>query len=291
MKPSFAIVGCGKVGIALGKYLAQAGYKPAGVASRSLFSAKRAADITGTDHFDQIPWEITKKAEIIFLTTPDRVISRICASIAKHGGFIKDAVVLHCSGALPSTILSPAKKYGAFIGSMHPLQSFASSKNNGSPFKGIIISVEGEKRAVTTAGKIAADLGAECLHIKTEAKILYHAAAATASNYLVTLLYLSLKLIEAAGISENNGLRILKPLIDGTLSNIEKVGITKALTGPIDRGDIETIERHLSEIRTKAPELVSTYKSFGFHTIDIAIAKGTLSELSAQRLRKILEKQ
>ncbi len=288
MKPSFAIVGCGKVGTALGKFLSRVGYRLAGVSSKSLSSAQRAAEITGTDHFSQVPWEITKSADVVFITTPDNAISDTCSSISRNNGFCKNAIVLHCSGALPSTILSSAKRCGAFTGAMHPLQSFVSSKAESNPFQGIIISVEGENDAVNMARKIAIDLGATCMEIKTEAKTLYHAAAVVASNYLVTLFDLAFNLIEAAGIPKKEALKVLKPLIEGTLSNIEKVGIPEALTGPIARGDVETVEKHVEEIGAKTPDLLSLYKSLGFSTIDIARAKGTLSDSSAQKLDKLL---
>lgn len=287
MKQSFAIIGCGKVGTALGKFLAKAGYKPAGFASKSLSSAKRAAEISGSDNFSRIPWEITRKAGIVFITTPDSAIADTCNSISLHSGFCKNGVVLHCSGALPSTILSSVKECGAFAGSMHPLQTFASVKIEKNPFQDIIISLEGEKEAVSAARKIATDLGATCFTIQTEAKTLYHASAVAASNYLVTVLDLSLKLIEAAGISGTDALKAIKPLIEGTLSNIEKAGITKALTGPIVRGDIETVKRHLVQIGSKTPDLLDLYKTLGFHTVDIAMAGGGLSESSAQKLKKI----
>ncbi len=196
-------------------------------------------------------------------------------------------MALHCSGALPSTILSSVKECDAFAGSMHPLQSFASVEIEKNPFQDIIISLEGEKEAVSAARKIATDLGATCFTIQTEAKTLYHASAVVASNYLVTLLDLSLKLIEAAGISGADALKALKPLIEGTLSNIEKTGITRALTGPIVRGDIETVKRHLEDIGSKTPDLLDLYKTLGFHTVDIAMAGGGLSESSVQKLKKI----
>lgn len=286
MKPCFAIVGCGNVGTALGRFLTEAGYRLVGLSSRSLSSARRAAKIIGTGHFDKTPWRTTKEADIVFIATPDSAIADTCNSISSHSGFCRNAVVLHCSGALPSTILSSAKGCGAFTGSMHPLQSFATDKNNSNPFYGITISVEGEKEAVAVAKKIAEDLGATSLKIQTEAKTLYHASAVVASNYLVALLDLAFRLIKPAGVSSQDALRVLKPLIEGTLSNIERVGILEALTGPIARGDIETVEKHLTEIELKTPELLPLYKRLGLHTVDIARAKGLL-ESSAQRLKKL----
>ena len=287
MKPSFAIVGCGKVGTALGIFLTNAGYRAAGFASKNLASAKQAADTIQADHFSDVPWEITRNADVVFITTPDGAIADTCDSISRNRGFAGNAVVLHCSGALPSTILSIAKKCGAFIGSMHPLQSFASVDYDTNPFQDIILSLEGENHAVKVAKEIAADLGGTSVTILTEAKTLYHASAVVASNYLITLLDLAFKLIGKAGIADRDAYDVLKPLIEGTLSNIQKVGIPEALTGPIVRGDVKTVEKHLEEIGLKAPELLTLYKTLGFYTIDIAKAKGAISKSSIQKLKWI----
>jgi len=288
MKPSVAIVGCGKVGTSLGIWIAKTGYVIAGVASKSLSSAKKAAELIQTNSFSQTAEEITGDADIIFLTTPDGVISHVCENISKNNGFKKNALVLHCSGAHPSTILRSAKSCGAAIGSMHPLQSIASIKTDINPFKGIIVSLEGEDDAIIAARQIASDLGATCYTIKTDAKTLYHASAVVASNYLVTLLGLAFKLIGVAGIADADAYKVLKPLINGTLTNIEKVGIPNALTGPISRGDVETIEQHIDAIGSKTPELLLLYRTLGLHTIDIAKAAGTLSEEAADKLNEIL---
>lgn len=288
MKPSIAIIGCGKTGTLLGKFLARAGYPLAGLASRSLSSARRAAEILGEDQISEVPWEITPKADIVFLTTPDNAIADTCKDIAQNGGFRRNAVVLHCSGAHPSTILSPAKDCEAFIGSMHPLQSFASAEINDNPFQGIIVSVEGDRPAVNVAADMAKDLGADCMEIRTEAKTLYHAAAVVASNYLVTLMDFAFHLIGEAGITGREALRVLKPLVEGTLANIDKVGIPEALTGPIARGDVQTVEQHLDEIASKTPGLLPLYKILGGYTIDIAEAKGSLSGSDARKLKAIL---
>lgn len=289
MKPSFAIVGCGKVGTAMGIFLAKAGYKAAGLACRSLASAQRTAEIMGCDHYSDVPWEITRNADVVFITTPDGAIIETCSSIADHKGFADNAVVLHCSGALPSTILSTAKTCGAQTGSMHPLQTFASTEFNANPFQGITVSIEGENDAVNMAKQIAADLGGSSVTILTEAKTLYHASAVVASNYLVTLLDLAFRLIGASGIADHDAFRVLKPLIEGTLSNIEKVGIPAALTGPIVRGDTETVEKHIEEIGLTTPRLLDLYKTLGWHTIDIATAKTTISGTTVTQLKNLLK--
>ncbi|MEW6672861.1 MAG: Rossmann-like and DUF2520 domain-containing protein [Thermodesulfobacteriota bacterium] len=288
MNPSFAIVGCGKVGNALGKFLTVAGYVAVGAASKSCSSARKAAELFKTGRYSEVPWEITPAADVVLITTPDGAIAETCRLIAANSGFKTGGVVLHCSGALPSTILAPAGRCGAFTGSMHPLQSFAADDFPRSPFEGILIAVEGEPRALAVARQMAADLGAAPLTIKTEAKTLYHAAAVAASNYLVTLLELAFRLLADAGISGPEAYNALRPLIQGTLANIASVGIPQALTGPIARGDIETVKRHLLEIQARRPELSALFKALSFHTIDIAAAKGTLAEADAAALRNLL---
>jgi predicted short-subunit dehydrogenase-like oxidoreductase (DUF2520 family) len=287
MKSSFAIVGCGRVGTALAIYLNLAGYRSVGFASKSLSSAKNADERVLSGIFSDVPWDITRRADVVFITTPDSAIKETCDAISQHKGFTDNAVVIHCSGALPSSVLSSAKTCGAWIGSMHPLQSFASADHKTNPFKGITVSLEGEDSAVSTAKKIAEDLGGTVVTLLTEAKTLYHASAVVASNYLVTLLDLAIRLIEKAGVKEKDAFRLLKPLIEGTLSNIEKVGVQKALTGPIARGDTKTVEKHIEDIGSKIPDLLALYKMLAFYTIDIAAAGDSISGPSVKELKRM----
>ena len=287
MKPSFVIVGCGRVGTALAIFLTRAGYPSAGFASKSISSARHVADIVHSDHFSDVPWDITRHADVVFITTPDSAIKDTCNTISQNTGFADNAVVMHCSGALASSVLSSAKTCGAWIGSMHPLQSFAAAGHKTNPFQGINVSLEGEGPAVNIAKTIVTDLGGTVVTILTEAKTLYHASAVVASNYLVTLLDLAIRLIEEAGINRREAFNLLKPLIDGTLSNIKKVGIHKALTGPIARGDIKTVEKHIEEIGSKRPELLPLYKMLAFYTVDIAVAGNSISESSKKALKRL----
>ena len=126
------------------------------------------------------------------------------------------------------------------------------------------------------------------MEIQTRAKMLYHAAAVVASNYLVTLMDLAFGLVEPAGIARSEALKAMAPLIHGTLANIEKVGIPEALTGPIARGDSQIVARHLEQIQDRAPGLLELYKTLGRHTVPIALAKKSLSTQAALELEKLL---
>ena len=287
-KPSFAVVGCGRLGTALAKHLTAAGYPLVGLASRSLASAKETATLIDAACYGDPIWEMTKTADVVFLTTPDGIISQAFKTVLENSGFKPGAVVLHCSGAHPSTILKPSDTQNIHIGSMHPMQSFASKSVSGNPFDGIIISVEGSEKAVSIATAMATDLGAVCLPLATKGKTLYHASAVVASNYLVALMQMALNFMETAGISSDQAFGVLSPLVNGTLSNIEKNGVTDALTGPIARGDVETVQRHLTAILTQSPEFIDLYKILGRYTVNIAEKKQTVPRDQITKLRKIL---
>jgi len=288
MDTSVAIIGGGKVGTAMGKQLAAAGYRMVGVCCRTETSARRAASVINAEKIAVIPWEITPLAQIVFITTPDGDIARVYGAIMEHDGFAPGTTVLHCSGALPSTVLTAPGDSHIHKGSLHPLQSFAAADLPGNPFQGIIAAIEGDERALAVARQVGESMGATCFTIKTEAKVLYHAAAAVASNYLVTIIDIAFSFLESAGINRKDAVTILFPLIQGTLSNIRDIGIPQALTGPIARGDLETIKRHLEQIGTHHPDLSPVYGRLGLQTIRLAQGKGSLSPSLAEELRRLL---
>ena len=223
------------------------------------------------------------------ITTPDGIIETACRQIADAGGFRRGQTVLHCSGALPSTILSAAAEAGAHTGSMHPMQAFAAIATEESPFKGIVMAVEGSKDAVTAAREMVTALGARPFTIRTEGKMLYHAAAVVASNYLVSLLEIATQMFSEAGIPEAESFGILEPLLQGTTANIGRSGTRDALTGPIVRGDTETVSAHVEAIKDAMPHLLPAYKSLGLVALDLTRRKGELEESKIALLESIFK--
>lgn len=285
MKPrTYAIIGCGKVGVTLAWHLAHIGYEPAGFASRRSASAHAAAEKAGGGRVCRDPWDATVDADLVFITTPDAAIGSVAEGLAARKGLKRGTVVLHCSGALSSTILATVRSCGAHAGSLHPLQSFAAPTFPDNPFRGIIMAGEGDDEARSLALEIASGLQAEFLSIETENKTLYHAAAVVASNYLVTLLAASTRLLEGSGIAPEATLKILLPLVRGTLNNIEKRGVAEALTGPIARGDRGTVESHCRKIQQALPDLLPLYQLLGAHTLPLAKARG---DVDAAKLRDL----
>ena len=288
IKPRVAIVGCGTVGTAIGKLLRDVDYRISGVATSNPETARRAAGVTGSERFSDFPWEVTRGADVVFITTPDDLIESTCMSISEHRGFDKNAVAIHCSGALSSDILSSARDCGAEVATLHPLQSFASVDQAVSLVPGSFCTIEGDGGALPIVRQMVEDIGGILLEITAEKKMLYHAAAVAASNYLVTLIHLALELNEAAGLATDTSFNALLPLIRGTLSNIGAKGIPAALTGPIARGDVATVTAHLKAIEKDAPDLLQLYRCLGLYTVGLARAKGTLNKGAADKLAALL---
>jgi len=131
-------------------------------------------------------------------------------------------------------------------------------------------------------------LNGNWVELKPGDKVLYHAAAVFACNYLVTLVKLALDLWLDFGVSSKEATRALLPLLTGTINNIDNIGLPDCLTGPVARGDSDTIERHLRALETRSPYLLTTYKELGLQTIPIALAKGKVNEQKAEEMKALL---
>lgn len=284
-KPGIAIVGAGKVGSVLARALAKKGYPLAGVASSTLESAGQLAGELGAASGTRAA-DMVRQAHLVFITTPDRCIQETAEEIAKNNGFQKGQVVLHMSGCLPAGILKPAESQGAFIGCMHPLQSFADKKHTEELLKGIYFALSGQDEAIGQAQKIAQDLGGSSFVIQEQDKALYHGAACIVSNYTVALMHWAGQLYKRFGLSAEEAAAALLPLLEGTVKNIRELGTVNALTGPVSRGDSITVMAHIRALPNERDKKL--YQELGMYTLDIALEKGTVSHEQAAGLAKVL---
>ncbi|MBF0209821.1 MAG: DUF2520 domain-containing protein [Desulfamplus sp.] len=296
-----AIIGCGRVGVALAVFLSKAGYRVAGFASRSRLSAQNAlkailseGDCCKSSDLAKVfdsSVDAASLCDILFITTPDNLIQSVCSDISSNSSIdMSSKTIFHCSGALSSCVLESAAKKGANTGSIHPLQSFAPySEGEPSPFIGINVSVEGNHTALAVGKELIHALGANHFTIPTKSKTLYHAAAVVASNYLVTLEAFALELLNLADISQDKGYQILEPLIQGTLSNIKTRGSVAALTGPIARGDFKIVEQHLKDIDERLPDFSKLYRIMGQYTLKLTQKRGELDASSICQLTETLK--
>lgn len=284
--PNIGFVGAGRVGTALAVRLKEAGYRIVGAWSRSPESRQRFLSYLPEAQAFERPEELLEVADLIFLTTSDDAIPEVAKAIPWSGRHM----VVHCSGALSLDVLEPARQKGADVGSFHPCQAFATIDQAIQNLPGSTIGIEASTEGLKGILKRMAEaLGCPYVIVPPEGKVLYHAAAVFASNYTVALMGVAVRLLEALGIGTEEGTKLLLPLLRGTVANIQNVGLPKCLTGPIARGDITIIEKHLDTLRKTDPRLFRVYAILGLETIPLGVGKGTLSQERAEILKEIFE--
>lgn len=280
-------IGAGTVGTALAVRLSGKGYPVAAAYSRNKQSAKRLSGLVkGCSVYDRAQ-EVADSADLIFITTPDDAIAKVVSSVQWRKG----QGVIHCSGADSLDVLEPARKQGALVGGFHPLQTFASVTYAIENIPGSTFAIEAEEPLLSLLQDMASDLDGSWVRLAAGDKVLYHAAAVIACNYLVTLVKMSTDLWHSFGVDTPQATQALLPLLRGTLNNIENVGIPECLTGPIARGDLGTVEKHITALELAAPDILPTYRDLGRQTIQIALAKGKIDKPMARELQTLLKEK
>jgi len=283
-----SIVGAGTVGTAIGTLLASKGYDIKGVVATSMESAADSVSQIGAGTPGTDAVEAAKQAEWVFIATPDDKVGRVCKEMAREGAFRHGPLVAHFSGALGSGVLAPAKEQGARVLSVHPLQSLASVEQAVRNLPGSYISIEGDAEAAEEGAELIEALGGRKVVIPTEHKVLYHAGAAVASNFLVAVVDFAAAIYGKLGMERREAVEAVMPLITGTVNNIGRVGVPDALTGPIARGDVETVRSHIKALESDMPEGLGLYKELGRYTVDVGLRKGSLGKDAADELLKLL---
>jgi predicted short-subunit dehydrogenase-like oxidoreductase (DUF2520 family) len=302
MGTKIAIIGAGRVGTGLGVLLSRKGYRITGIAdverSRAEACVRRIAAEGGEDDLARPvttdPCRAAADADIIFVTTPDRELSGVARRLARcpaspsKPGLRAGAVLCQTSGALPSSVLRAEGLEALSVLSLHPLMSFADRETAPERLAGAICVLEGDRDALPAGERIVHDLGGRAISIEAQDKMIYHAAACTASNYLVTLLHLARLLLARIGIDGDAATEMLLPLARSTLDNIESVGTPEALTGPIERGDVAILEAHLAALEEgEETGATAAYALLGMITAALASEKGTIGPNGRRQLEDL----
>jgi predicted short-subunit dehydrogenase-like oxidoreductase (DUF2520 family) len=278
-------IGAGKVGTALSAMLSGAGYPVIAVSSKNVDEARRLADrVPGCLSFETAQ-EVVDNVEHVFITTPDDIIFDVVSGLRWR----PDQYVVHCSGVSSTDILEPARELGAMVGSFHPCQAFPGIEQAIKNLPGSTFAIEAENPLLDILQDMASSIGCDWIVLKPGDKTLYHAAAVFVSNYYVALLQIAANLFQKFDIPTTRATKILMPLMQGNLSNMRNIGLPDCLTGPISRGDIKTIEKHISALKETDGPLLNIYAELGLQTIPIALEKGTLDEQAGETLQRILK--
>ncbi len=287
-RPTLSVIGAGAAGGAIALALKQAGYPVSGIASRSLASAESLAALIDCDRFSTDAAEIVALGEIVIISTPDGAVSDVCREIAARGSVRQGQCFLHLSGALASDALNAAASAGADCLSFHPIQTLANPLQGAELLRGACFCLEGGERALETGRSLVAALEGEALVIDREMKPLYHAALCFSSNYLVALEAIAVDLLGLAGITPDQALKALMPLIQGTAANLRSVGLPDALTGPISRGDADTVRKHLQSLEETPASVAAIYRLLGTEAARLTREKGKFDREGLAQIERML---
>jgi predicted short-subunit dehydrogenase-like oxidoreductase (DUF2520 family) len=221
----------------------------------------------------------------VFLSVPDDVLAEMAHTLAGHGRAPAGCAAFHLSGALSTDVLAPLHHRGYSVGSVHPLQALAHPITGADRLRGSYFAVSGEPGAIRVARRLLRYLDAPMLTIPVSRRAVYHAAAVVAANYVPTLLALAGRLLVQAGVPEDKAVDALLPLARGALDNVEDLGLLEALTGPVTRGDVETIRLHLAAMEPREREV---YRMLGRELVILARARG-LEDDAAQELDELFQ--
>ncbi|HEX9099156.1 MAG TPA: DUF2520 domain-containing protein [Candidatus Dormibacteraeota bacterium] len=234
----------------------------------------------------------SRPGAVVFLTVPDGAVASLAAQVAAGGDIPATVAFAHCSGALGLGALGRLALRHQ-VGSFHPLQSFPQPRPP-QAFRGSLVAIDASTPALRRRlERLARDLGTKPRSVEDADRVVYHAAAVFASNYLVALAGEAVELLETIGWSESEAVQGLVPLMRGALAEVALRGPTAALTGPIRRGDVETVNRHLEALAgvdagsPGRPRKVDVYRMLGQIALEIA-ARAGLEPAAVERVNRAL---
>lgn len=275
-------IGAGRAGCSLGKYLetkrSAADVQVTGYYSLLAKDARWAADFTNSTFYDRLE-DIIAASDSVILSTPDGAIKNVWETIPKD--LIDGRMICHLSGSLSSDVFSGIDQYGAYGISIHPLIAFSDKESVYQQLNEVSFTLEGHDKAVKQWKDILTQIGNSALVISKEVKPMYHAAASILSNHVVAVLQTGYELLQRCGFSEEDARKFSSVLVQNNVSNVISEGAKKALTGPIERADIETVRKHLSVLNEKEQEL---YRACGNQLIHISQEKNPKQDYSELKI-------
>lgn len=284
------VVGAGRVGAVLGSALRAAGHAVVGASGISEDSKERIATLlAGVPHLD-VP-EIVERSELVLLTVPDDELAGVVAGIAATGGWQSGQLVAHTAGAHGVEILAPALAAGAIPLAIHPAMTFTGTSLDLARLVGCSFAVTAPNVVLPIAQALVVEMGGEPVVVAEADRPRYHAALAHGANHLVTLATQAMRTLESIGIEEPG--KVLGPLLNAALDGTLRGG-ERALTGPVMRGDVSTVQTHALELAKMGGEEASLsdisagYRAMARITVQRALATGKITVDTAQRLLDVL---
>ena len=278
------VVGAGRVGAVLSAALRAAGHEITAAAGESQASRDRIAALLPGVRVDK-PTAVSRSCDLLLLTVPDDMLSNVVTMLAASGALREGQYVAHTSGRHGLAVLAPAAEAGAHVLALHPAMTFTGTALDLERLPGCAFGVTAEADSMALAERLVADLHGRLVWVPEEKRTLYHAALAHGANHLVTLVTQAMDLMRESGATDPAA--TLRPLLSAALDNALTMG-DAALTGPIVRGDVETVRAHVEEILRTRPGTLPSYVTLARATANTAVLEGRLLPIRAAKLVGIL---
>lgn len=280
------VVSAGRVGTVLGAALSSAGHLVVGASAVSRASLRRAADmLPGVPVLP--PDDVVRRADLVLLAVPDDVLPAMVSGLAATRAFRAGQIVVHTCGARGVEVLEPAAAAGVLPLALHPAMTFTGRAEDLARLRAACVGVTVADQTGWSVGEaLVLEMGAEPVRVPSQSRSLYHAALAHGANHLATLVRDAVDVLEQAGVAPAE--RLLGPLLEAALDNTLRHG-DRALTGPVARGDVDTVRLHLRVLAQDAPELLASYRALAGRTACRAEAAGLLTPAAAADIRQTLE--
>ena len=278
------VVGAGRVGAVLAAALREAGHEIAAVAGESHASRTRINTLLPGVRVDK-PTAVSRACDLLLLTVPDDMLSNVVTMLAASGAIREGQYVVHTSGKHGLAVLQPAADAGAHVLAMHPAMTFTGTDVDLARLAGCVYGVTANPDTDDLAAKLVADLRGRLLRVEEDRRALYHAGLAHGANHLVTLVSQAMDLLRDSGADDPAA--TLRPLLTAALDNALEYG-SAALTGPIVRGDVETVRAHLRDIAANRPATLESYVAMARATANQAVVDGRLLPIRAAKLVGVL---
>jgi predicted short-subunit dehydrogenase-like oxidoreductase (DUF2520 family) len=279
------VVGAGRVGAVLAAALRARGHEVVAVAGESDASRRRAAELLpGVPVLK--PTAVARACDVLLLTVPDDMLDNVVTQLAASGSLREGQYVVHTSGRHGLAVLEPAGAVGARIVAAHPAMTFTGTAVDLERLPQCVFGVTVGPGERAFAEDLVCELGGEVMWVEESLRGLYHAGLAHGANHLVTLVSQAMELLGAAGAGDPAA--ILRPLLQAALDNALAEG-DSALTGPIVRGDVNTVRAHLAEIAAAAPDTLPSYLTLARATLDRVVTDGRVLPIRAAAIRRVLD--
>lgn len=285
--PTFAVgvIGAGRVGAVLAAALRTAGHDVVAAAGESDASRGRIDDLLPGVRVAK-PTDVARTSDLLLLTVPDDMLSNVVTMLSASGAIHEGQVVVHTSGRHGLAVLEPAREVGARTVALHPAMTFTGTEVDLPRLAGCVFGVTAADADRELTESLVADLGGRAMWVPEDRRTLYHAGLAHGANHLVTLVAEAMEILSAAGAEDPAA--TLRPLLTAALDNALEDG-DAALTGPIVRGDVETVRAHVADLRATAPQTLRSYLAMARATLGRAVTDGRLLPIRATKMLGVLD--